>query len=237
MATTTRTTTTVMVGVSRRVRSAGVTANDLSPTRGGDTRARGDVATITAVGRGGLCYDDAMRRRRPLLAVAVITVAVAVLPCGARAAAVSVKSVEALEGDETVVKIHLTGPLATAPHTTFLPKGGHQPDRLAIDLPGADMHGKPARTAEVGWGGVQRIRLGTSNDAVRVVLDLDHPVGFDVAREGDVVAITLHEARGDVILQTVPEGAPPAAAPAGPAPGATMLPVPNSAGEKPVDGQ
>ena len=157
-----------------------------------------------------------LRSPRPLLVATVVTACVALAENVATAGQVSVKSVEALEGNETVVKVHLSGPLATAPRAQLLPKGGDQPDRLSIDLPGADMHGKPARTAEVGWGGVQRIRLGMpSKDAARVVIELDHPLGFDVVREGDVVAITLHERHDDVILYTAPTGeTPPADKPA-----------------------
>ena len=60
------------------------------------------------------------------------------------AADVSVRKVEAIEGDETVVQIHLSGPLSTPPKGRLLTRGKGQPDRLVIDLVGADLHGKAA---------------------------------------------------------------------------------------------
>jgi hypothetical protein len=157
-----------------------------------------------------------MHLLRALVTAMLVAAWVAVAGTGAAADPVSVKSVEALEGPDTVIKIHLSGPLATAPRAELLAKSGDQPDRLAIDLPGADMHGKPARTAEVGWGGVQRIRLGTpSADTARVVLDLDRPLAFDLAREGDVVAITLHDPQADVILHAAPDAGAVQEKPAG----------------------
>jgi hypothetical protein len=159
---------------------------------------------------------------RPNLPVAPRLVAafLALAAVVAHAAQVSVRKVEAIEGPETVVKIHLSAPLPAAPRAQLLPKDGDQPDRLSIDLPGADTHGKPSSSAAVGWGGVQRIRLGTpSADTARVVLDLDRPMTFDVASKGDVVEVTLH-GPVDVILQeksadeTPPATAPPAPKPA-----------------------
>jgi hypothetical protein len=112
---------------------------------------------------------------------------------GSRSAeTVSVRTVEALEGEQTVVKIHLSAPLPGAPRGRLLPKGAGQPDRLAVDLPGADLHGKPSKTVAVGWGGVQRMRLGRP-DAVsaRLVLDLDRPVAFDLRSDGPTIEVTL----------------------------------------------
>ena len=119
---------------------------------------------------------------------------VAGLVCAARAEQISVRKVEAIEGAETVVKIHLSAPLAAEPRTQLIPKGGGQPDRLVIDLPGADMNGKPSRAAAVGWGGVRRMRLGMPHaDAARLVLDLDRPVAFEIAPDGNVLSVTLRK--------------------------------------------
>ena len=128
---------------------------------------------------------------RALMALALATSVV-----GVHAAQVSVRTVEAIEGERTVVKIHLSAPLATTPRVHLLAKSGTQPDRLAIDLPGADLHGKPARSATVGWGGVKRMRLGVpAADTARLVLDLDGPVTYDVASDAEVVSVTLSPAR------------------------------------------
>jgi hypothetical protein len=130
---------------------------------------------------------------RARLAHAPLAIALVVASAVAVAAAnVSVKKVEAIEGDDTVVKIHLSAPPPAPPRIRLYPKTRMQPDRLAVDLPGVDMHGKPSRTATVGWGGVRRMRLGVPTpDAARLVLDLDAPVARDVATEDDVVGITL----------------------------------------------
>ena len=126
---------------------------------------------------------------RPAVAAALLVVATAV---AARAAGVSVRKVEAIEGDRTVVKIHLSAPVPAPPRVHLYRKTTREPDRLAVDLPGVDIHGKPARTATVGWGGIRRMRLGLPDpDTARVVLDLDAPVGWDVATDADVVSITL----------------------------------------------
>ena len=105
---------------------------------------------------------------------------------------VSVRKVEAIEGPETVVKIHLSSPLEGTPSAHLIPKGGGQPDRLAIDLPGADLNGKPSKAATVGWGGVRRMRLGTPDtDSARLVLDLDRPVGYEITSDENVLTVTL----------------------------------------------
>jgi AMIN domain-containing protein len=152
-----------------------------------------------------------MRPVRLSTPAVVVLAWVALTTAGPAPTGVSVKSVEAVEGPDTVVKVHLSGPLSTEPHAQLLPKTRDDPDRLSVDLPGADMHGKPARSANVGWGGIRRIRLGMpSKDGARVVLDLDRPVGFELKSEGDVVAITVHDPSTDVILKIVPDPAPPA---------------------------
>ncbi len=126
----------------------------------------------------------------------VVLALVAVGSASAGTKTVSVRKVEALEGVDTVVKIQLSGPLPGTPRTRMLRKGGGQPDRIAIDLPGADLHGKASRTATVGWGGLQRIRLGRPDArTARVVLDLDQPVDFDLDHDGAVVRVTLHGAK------------------------------------------
>lgn len=126
------------------------------------------------------------------VAAPVAIALVAASAVAAAAAGVSVKKVEAIEGDRTVVKIHLSAPPPAPPRIRLYPKTPTQPDRLAVDLPGVDMHGKPGRTATVGWGGVRRMRLGLpARDTARLVLDLDAPVAWDVATEDDVVGITL----------------------------------------------
>src|SRR5258706_14868798 len=135
------------------------------------------------------------RGRRPF--TPAILALVATLAAPARAGTVTVRKVEALEGVDTVVRIQLSGPLPGTPRTRMLLKGDDgEPDRLTVDLPGASLHGKTSRTATVGWGGLQRIRLGTpSEDTVRVVLDLDSPVDFDLDHRGAVVRITLRGAK------------------------------------------
>ena len=117
-------------------------------------------------------------------------------PKPAPAKTVSVRKVEALEGVDTVVRIELSGPLPGTPLTRMMPKADGQPDRLSVDLPGADLHGKKSRSADVGWGGIQRIRLGEPDErTARVVLDLDAPVDFDLAADGAVIMITLRGAK------------------------------------------
>ena len=132
---------------------------------------------------------DPRRARVRLVAGALLLLCHTV---SAHAENVSVRKVEAIEGAETLIKIHLSAPLAEAPRARLLPKGRGQPDRLAIDLPGADLNGKPSRAATVGWGGVRRMRLGTPDArSARLVLDLDRPMAFDLASEGPVVSVTL----------------------------------------------
>ena len=115
----------------------------------------------------------------------------------ASAGTVSVRKVEAIEGRETTLLVHLSGPLPAPPHSEMIPKGDGQPDRLAVDLPGADMNGKPSKSIEVGWGGVQRMRLGMPTaDAARLVLELDAPTEYTVKAEGDDVKITLRAPAG-----------------------------------------
>ena len=110
----------------------------------------------------------------------------------AHAGRVSVRRVEAIEGRETVVKIHLSAPLTARVRARLIPKGNGQPDRLAVDLPGADLNGKSSRAAEVGWGGVQRMRLGTPTaHSARLVIDLDRPLVFHVSNQGSTVQVTL----------------------------------------------
>jgi hypothetical protein len=136
-----------------------------------------------------VCYEDTMRARLACLLVVALAGPLWAKP-------VSVTKVEAVEGVDTVVKIELSGPLPGKPRTRMMPKADGQPDRLAVDLPGTDLHGKKSRVAEVGWGGVQRIRLGTLDaHTARVVLDLDQAVDFDLAHDGAVIRITLKGAK------------------------------------------
>jgi hypothetical protein len=108
------------------------------------------------------------------------------------AADVAVRKVEAIEGPETLVRIHLSAPLGQPAHAHLIPRGDGQPDRLVVDLPGADLNGKRSRTVEVGWGDVQRMRLGLPTaDAARLVLDLNQPVAFHLSAKGSIVDVTL----------------------------------------------
>jgi hypothetical protein len=133
-------------------------------------------------------------RRRVGVRLLLVTLLVAGGACAARAEHISVRKVEAIEGPETLIKIHLSAPLVADARAHLIPKGNGQPDRLAIDLPGADLNGKASRAATVGWGGVRRMRLGTPDaDTARLVLDLDRPVAFELASDGNVLNVTLRK--------------------------------------------
>lgn len=132
------------------------------------------------------------RYRDNASAVTITLAAALALAPPALAGRVSVRKVEAIEGRETLVKIHLSAPLGTPARAHLIPKGDGQPDRLAVDLPGADLNGKRSRMVAVGWGGVQRMRLGLpSADTARLVLDLDRPLAFHVHSAGSTVDVTL----------------------------------------------
>ncbi len=88
--------------------------------------------------------------------------------------------------------IHSSGPLQSK---SFVLKS---PDRYVIDLPGASLS-QTAKNVEVGDGDVLRARIAqfqTSPDVVRVVLDLQKPMIFRVAR-------------GDSGLRVLPDASPP----------------------------
>lgn len=128
--------------------------------------------------------------------VRLLLVALFVAGGGSAAGAehISVRKIEAIEGPETVVKIHLSAPLMAEARAHLIPKASGQPDRLVIDLPGADMNGKPSRAATVGWGGIRRMRLGTPDaHSARLVLDLDRPVAFEIAIDENVLNVTLRK--------------------------------------------
>lgn len=102
------------------------------------------------------------------------------------------------------------------------------PDRLVLDFPGVVANTERFR-AEVNSAGLVRVRVAqfrTSPDPVtRVVLELDKPLGWRIARDGDVLRVTLGQA------------APAKAAVAAPAPApaeAKPQPAPAPVAEKPV---
>jgi len=143
-----------------------------------------------------ICYKAGVRSRRlprprvaPLAILAVAIVASAADP-------VRVEKIEALEGDETVIKVTLSAPLPSPPHATLIPKDKDLPDRLAIDLPGATLKNKRSREAEVGWGGVKKMRLGSTDErSARLVLDLTEPMKYEVTADGPILNVTLRPAR------------------------------------------
>jgi hypothetical protein len=142
-------------------------------------------------------------RSRPLA-----TVLLGLTLGAADAGGITVRKVEAIEGPDTTVKILLSAPLATPPRARLLAKRGQDPDRVVIDLLGADLQGKRSRAATVGWGGIQRLRLGTpSPEAARLVIDLDRPLAFAVATDGNVVTVTLREPTA--VRPAVPDEASP----------------------------
>lgn len=69
-----------------------------------------------------------------------------------------------------------------------------EPDRLVLDLPGV-VADTGRKRAEIGAGGVQRVRVGQYRSApdpvARVVLELDRPLAWTVSREGDLLRVRM----------------------------------------------
>ncbi len=147
---------------------------------------------------------DVRRRTIALLACTLLSAGVA------SAEPVSIRSIEALEGPPPVVRIHLSAALEDPPRTRVVRKTAAEPDRIAIDLPGADVHGKSSREVRVGWGGIRRLRLGMPTaDAARVVIELDRLVDFDVVNDGDLVDVTLGATSAPPTTAPPPPSEPP----------------------------
>jgi len=109
-----------------------------------------------------------------------------------------------VEGGGTVVRLQADGPIADAKHFPL-----SDPERLVIDLPGLASEAPPAR--EIGTSQVKRVRVGSHEGKVRVVVDGTGPgslAGAQVAPTADGLAIAFGGAK-------LPSG-PTASAPAAP---------------------
>ncbi len=101
--------------------------------------------------------------------------------------------VEGVVWENGGLTIHSSGPLQTK---TFALKS---PDRYVIDLPGASLS-DTAKSVEVGSGDVLRARIAqfqTSPDVVRVVIDLEKPMVFRVARSDAGLRIMPEQGQAD----------------------------------------
>jgi len=90
------------------------------------------------------------------------------------------------------------------------------PDRVVIDLVGARLDAPGVAYDGQNRGGVRNVRYGQYQpDVVRVVIDLDAMVDYDIVRESGRVRVALGEAAPGIVTWTSQRGgAAPAAAPA-----------------------
>lgn len=92
-------------------------------------------------------------------------------------------------GSALTVRIRLSAPVVSRAAT--LPAGGGAPNRLYIDLPGAQL-GPSAAPVVGGAGTLLRVRSGQFDaTTARVVLDLAAPVPFAVESDGTTVTVRL----------------------------------------------
>jgi N-acetylmuramoyl-L-alanine amidase len=101
----------------------------------------------------------------------------------------TVEAVEVVREPALAVRVRLSAPVHTTAHT--LPPEGDRPDRVYLDLPGTSL-GRVALPPVDGVAPLRRVRTAQFDAAtVRVVLDLDAPVPFEVRRDDTTITIAL----------------------------------------------
>jgi len=106
-------------------------------------------------------------------------------------------------GQQTVVRVQGAGPLSY--HVTQL----SDPPRVVLDLGGARLT-ETRNTIASDYAPVRRVRLGQSRpDQVRVVIDLDNAVKFDVERKDQTLLVAFNDQTQSSGIPAVPPAAKP----------------------------
>src|SRR5450755_1093116 len=101
--------------------------------------------------------------------------------------------VQALSGQQVVLKLHLSGP---APEP--LPFTIDKPARIAFDLPNTTL-ALATRRIDVRSGGVDTVLAAEANGRTRLVVNVDVLMPYTTKVDGNTITITLGRQPGDAL--------------------------------------